>query len=60
LLDLAKGEVGMLQLKLETIDLAELLTETAEAMSPLASRRGQSLTLIRCRRFVLTRLVCSR
>jgi len=45
LLDLAKGEVGMLQLKLETIDLAELLTETAEAMSPLASRRGQSLAL---------------
>jgi two-component system KDP operon response regulator KdpE len=45
LLDLAKGEVGMLQLKLETIDLVELLTETAEAMSPLASRRGQSLTL---------------
>jgi len=45
LLDLAKGEVGVLQLKLEKVGLADLLRQTAEAMSPLASRLGQSLLL---------------
>lgn len=45
LLDLARGEVGMLQLKLEPVDLLQLLRDTADSMRPLASSRGQSLTL---------------
>ena len=45
LLDLARGEVGMLQLKLEPVDLLQLLRETADSMRPLASSHGQSLTL---------------
>ncbi|TET74826.1 MAG: response regulator, partial [Dehalococcoidia bacterium] len=45
LLDLARGEVGMLQLKLEPVDLLQLLRETGDSMRPLASSRGQSLTL---------------
>ncbi len=45
LLDLARGEVGMLQLKLEWVDMSKLLRETAESMIPLASRRGQSLVI---------------
>jgi PAS domain S-box-containing protein len=43
LLDLARGEVGMLQLNSESIDLLPLLREVAEAMSPLAESQGQSL-----------------
>jgi PAS domain S-box-containing protein len=45
LLDLARGEVGMLQLKLEPVDIAMLLRQTADSMTALASRRGQSLAL---------------
>jgi PAS domain S-box-containing protein len=43
LLDLAKGEIGMLQLSPESIDLLPLLREMAEAVSPLAESHGQSL-----------------
>ena len=45
LLDLARGEVGMLQLKLESADISQLLRETADAMAPLASKRSQSLVV---------------
>jgi len=45
LLDLARGEVGMLQLRLEAVDLSQLLRETADIMTPLALKRGQSLVL---------------
>jgi len=45
LLDLARGEVGMLQLRLESVDLLQLLRETGDSLRPLASSRGQSLTL---------------
>ncbi len=45
LLDLARGEVGMLQLKLEPVDLLQLLRDTADSMRPLASSRAQSLSL---------------
>ena len=46
LLDLARGEVGMLQVKLDWVDVLQLLRETADGMTPLASRRGQSLVLM--------------
>ena len=46
LLDLARGEVGMLQVKLDWVDILQLLRETADSMAPLASRRGQSLVLL--------------
>ncbi len=45
LLDLAKGEIGMLQLKVEPLDASQLLREVAEYVSPVASSRGQSLIL---------------
>ncbi len=45
LLDLARGEIGMLQLKLELVDLAKLLREVAGDMTPVASSHGQSLVL---------------
>ncbi len=45
LLDLAKGEIGMLQLKDEPLDASPLLREVAEYVSPVASSRGQSLIL---------------
>jgi two-component system KDP operon response regulator KdpE len=45
LLDLAKGEVGILQLKTEPINLLQLLRETADITTALASGRGQSLVL---------------
>ena len=43
--DLAKGEIGMLQLKLEPVDVPRLLRETVDSMTPVALRRGQSLAL---------------
>ena len=46
LLDLARGEVGMLQLKLDWVDILRLLRDIADGMAPLASRRGQSLVLM--------------
>ncbi len=45
LLDLARGEIGMLQLKLEPVDLERLLREVADDMSPVASSHGQALVL---------------
>ncbi len=45
LLDLVRGEVGMLELKLEHTDMLQLLRDTADSMKPVASRRGQSLGL---------------
>ncbi|MEE8469924.1 MAG: PAS domain S-box protein [Dehalococcoidia bacterium] len=43
LLDLSRGEIGMLQLSAETLDLADLLKDALEEMSALASSRGQRL-----------------
>jgi PAS domain S-box-containing protein len=45
LLDLARGEIGMLQLKPELVDLLKLLREVAGDMTPVASSHGQSLVL---------------
>jgi two-component system KDP operon response regulator KdpE len=45
LLDLVRGEVGMLELKPEQVDILQLLQDMADSMKPVASRRGQSLDL---------------
>lgn len=45
LLDLVRGEVGMLQLQLEPVDLRPMLQATAEAMTPLALSNGLSLVV---------------
>jgi PAS domain S-box-containing protein len=45
LLDLAKGEIGMLQLKIEPSDVLQLLLEVGEYVSPVALSRGQSLIM---------------
>jgi len=45
LLDLARGEIGMLRLKLKQIDPSPLLRSIADDMSPLVSSQGQSLIL---------------
>jgi PAS domain S-box-containing protein len=45
LLDLARGEIGMLRLKTELFDIRELLKEVTEFSSPVASSRSQSLML---------------
>ena len=45
LLDLAKGEVGMLQLSPEPIDLLLLLRDIGDSMTPLAESRGQSMVI---------------
>ncbi|MBM4462595.1 MAG: PAS domain S-box protein [Chloroflexi bacterium] len=45
LLDVARGEMGMLQLSLTTVDPLPLLQELADEMSPVASNRQQSLVL---------------
>lgn len=55
LLDLAKGEVGILELNLEPIELLQMLREAAENIAPLAMSKGlflrlklpSSLTLVR-------------
>lgn len=44
LLDLARGEVGMLQLRLESTDLRPMLRAVADTMTPLALSNGLSLT----------------
>lgn len=44
LLDLARGEVGMLHLRLESTDLRPMLRSVADAMTPLALSNGLSLT----------------
>lgn len=43
LLDLARGEVGMLRLNPGTVDSGQLLQEIAQNMKPVAQRNGQSL-----------------
>jgi two-component system response regulator VicR len=45
LLDLVRGEVGMLELKLEMVDLSQILRDIADSMKPVALKRGQSLDL---------------
>ena len=45
LLDLVRGEVGMLELKPEMVDISQLLQDIADSMKPVASKRGQSLEL---------------
>ena len=45
LLDLAKGELGMLELKLRPVDVARLLREAVTDMMPAASTNGQEITV---------------
>jgi PAS domain S-box-containing protein len=45
LLDLARGEVGILQLNPEYVDPLPLLREVGESVAPVAASRGQSLVL---------------
>lgn len=45
LLDLARGEIGMLQLKLEAVDILRLLKVSASEMAPVAASHGQKLNL---------------
>ena len=45
LLDVAKGEIGLLHLQPQTLDIVPLLKEVAEYVTPLASKRRQSLVL---------------
>jgi PAS domain S-box-containing protein len=45
LLDLARGEVGMLQLRLELVDLRPMLQTVADGMTPLALSNGLSLVV---------------
>ncbi len=45
LLDLARSEIGMLQLNLETVDVMQLLRDLADDMNPVAANRQQSLVL---------------
>jgi PAS domain S-box-containing protein len=43
LLDLARGEVGLLRLNLESVDVRPLLRSIADSMKPLALKNGLSL-----------------
>ena len=43
LLDLAKGEIGMLRIRAEKVDLLQLLREVVEEVTPVTSSRRQSL-----------------
>jgi len=45
LLDMAKGELGILKLKLGTVSPQKLLQEVVTEMTPLAVRRNHNLTL---------------
>ena len=45
LLDLVRGEVGMLELKLEMVEMSQLLRDISDSMNPVASKRGQTLEL---------------
>jgi PAS domain S-box-containing protein len=45
LLDLARGEVGTLQLNAEQVDPLPLLREAGETVAPVAASRGQSMVL---------------
>ncbi|MDO8716960.1 MAG: HAMP domain-containing sensor histidine kinase [Dehalococcoidales bacterium] len=45
LLDVARGELGMLVFKDEEVDVLKLLTQVAEDMSPVASTHGLSMVI---------------
>ena len=45
LLDVARGELGMLEVNLKSVDLLSLLRKMADDMTSMASRREQSLIL---------------
>jgi len=45
LLDLAKGELGMLHLKSRNVEVLQLLHEAVDEMTPVASANGQTLIL---------------
>ena len=45
LLDLARGEIGMLELNLDSVDFLQILQECADSVAPIAKSHGQSLTL---------------
>jgi len=45
LLDLARGEMGMLELRLAPMDVLDIVRELAEEMAPVATAREQSLVL---------------
>ncbi len=48
LLDLAKGEIGTLQILRKSISLSRLLEDIVSEMAPLGAGRGQSLVLEDC------------
>jgi PAS domain S-box-containing protein len=43
LLDIARGEIGILKLKAEPLDILQLLREVVDYVSPVASDRGQTI-----------------
>jgi len=45
LLDLAKGEVGILELRPEWVDLQPMLREVADTLVPVATNQGQTLAV---------------
>jgi PAS domain S-box-containing protein len=45
ILDLARGEVSILELQIESVDVLQLVREAAGGMVPLASKQGQSIVL---------------
>ncbi len=45
LLDLARGEMGMLQLRSEPVDALQMLRGVVDDMAPVISRHGQFLTI---------------
>ena len=45
LLDLMRGETGILRLEIESVDLLPLLQKAADAIAPMASSNGHSLIL---------------
>ncbi|MEE8374202.1 MAG: ATP-binding protein, partial [Dehalococcoidia bacterium] len=45
LLDLARGEIGMLEMKLESLDILQLLRDAGSEMAAVAASQGQSLVL---------------
>lgn len=45
MLDLARGEIGILELNLDSVDILEILQEATNSVAPIAKNRNQSLTL---------------
>ena len=45
LLDLAKGEVGILEVETAPVDLLQMLRDEVDSVAPIAKSRGQSLQL---------------